>query len=123
MIGTTKLLTVSYYKRGDYGLSHETLPVAEAMELFRELKRPGSNRGWAPTLIAMNWRAALGQDKRTGRPRWWMSFQSDGIFRSMACGIAQGCGVRYASHRQGYRASERAFAKFIARMVELGHLE
>ncbi|UZK69587.1 hypothetical protein OKW76_00410 [Sphingomonas sp. S1-29] len=108
---------VAYYRHGDHTLSYEALPLAEAVELVRSLKMPGNNMGWAPELLGEGWRAHLGEDKRTGRPRWSMRFQADGCFRSRECSIAEGCGVRYASHRAGYQASERAFAKFIARMV------
>lgn len=113
---------VAFYQPGDHHLTYAGLPIVEALELFRELKRPGSNRGWAPELIAPRWRAHLGEDKRTGRPRWSMRFDADGIYKSSACAIAEGVGVRYASHRRGYQASERAFAKFIARMLERGLL-
>lgn len=110
---------VAFYQPGDHHLTYAGLPIVEALELFRELKRPGSNRGWSPELIAPQWRAHLGEDKRTGRPRWSMKFESDDGYKSSACCIAEHCGVRYASHRRGYQASERAFGKFIARMLEL----
>lgn len=110
---------VAFYQPGDHHLTYACLPIAQALELFRELKRPGSNRGWAPELIAPNWRASLGEDKRTGRPRWSMRFEADGVYKSSACCIAEHAGVRYASHRRGYQASERAFSKFIDRMLEL----
>lgn len=110
---------VAFYQPGDHHLTYAGLPISEALELFRELKRPKSNRGWAPELIAPRWRAHLGEDKRTGRPRWSMKFESHDGYKSSACVIAEHAGVRYASHRRGYQASERAFAKFIGRMLEL----
>lgn len=113
------MIRVAYYRRGDHELSNEHFDkLADAIDLVRELKRPGSNRGWAPQLHAPTWSATLGEDKQ-GRARWGLRFQADGIFRSRQCGIAEGAGVRYASHRRGYQASERAFGRFVAGLERL----
>ena len=45
---------------------------------------------------------------------WAISFVPNGIWKSRACRIGEEAGVRYASHRKGYRASERAMKKFLA---------
>ncbi|UZK70775.1 hypothetical protein OKW76_07065 [Sphingomonas sp. S1-29] len=108
---------VAYYRIGDHALSYETLPLVEAVELLRALKVPMNNRGWAPQILGEGWTAALGEDRRTGKPVWSMTFRADGYFRSRECSIARSCGVRYPSHRKGYQASERTFAKFVGRMV------
>ena len=113
---------VAFYQPGHHHLTYACLPIRQALELFRELKRPGSNRGWAPELIAPGWRASLGEDKRTGHPRWSMRFESQDGFKSSACCIAEHAGARYASHRRGYQASERAFSKFVDRMLEIDAL-
>jgi hypothetical protein len=48
---------------------------------------------------------------------WRMTFKSAGIFKSLECRLAERCGVRYASHRKGYVASQRALNKFIAELA------
>jgi hypothetical protein len=45
---------------------------------------------------------------------WAVGFTPDGIYKSRACRIAEEAGVRYASHRKGYRASDRAMSRFVA---------
>lgn len=61
------------------------------------------------------------QNKWAERPRleWWMSFVPVGIYKGCACRRAEDAGVRYRSHRTGYRASDRAFRKFCASYQDL----
>lgn len=44
---------------------------------------------------------------------WQLNFKAWGSYKSISCRVAERSGVRYASHRKGYRASDRAMAKFL----------
>lgn len=44
---------------------------------------------------------------------WSLAFVPNGVYKSRTCRIAEENGVRYASHRKGYRASERAMRRFL----------
>ena len=57
-----------------------------------------------------------GQDKRT---EWAIQFVSDGtVYKTAACRAGERSGIRYASHRKGYRASQAAFKRFLAEWAE-----
>jgi hypothetical protein len=43
---------------------------------------------------------------------WAISFDPIGIYKSCHCRLGERCGIRYTSHRRGYRASLRAFRTF-----------
>ena len=47
---------------------------------------------------------------------WCFSFEPTGIYKSLSCRWAEDCGVRYASHRRGYRASMSAMRRFAAHL-------
>ncbi len=44
---------------------------------------------------------------------WAVAFEPNGIWKSRACRIGEETGIRYASHRKGYRASDRAMKPFL----------
>ncbi len=43
---------------------------------------------------------------------WAFTFRPDGPYKSAACLTAERAGVRYVSHRRGYRASDAAMYRF-----------
>ncbi len=112
--------TVTYYRPDEMiNLAHKSfVDLLEAVEMVRACAVPGSNVGRYAKLAGPGWSAALGMTK-TGKPEWAMTFPADGIFRSRACSMGERSGVRYASHRKGYRASERAFSRFVAEAANL----
>lgn len=124
---TAPLIQVAYYPCNSRDLTHVTCStIAEAVELVREISQPRNNRGLWPSMLfndgALIWRASWCQDRSKARwTSWWsMSFPKTdpkSYYRTWAESIGEVAGVRYASHRAGYRASERAFARFVA-MVE-----
>lgn len=60
--------------------------------------------------------APMCANKWAAKPRleWWFQFTPVGIYKSMACRNAENSGVRYASHRKGYRGSLKAMRAFAA---------
>jgi hypothetical protein len=112
--------SVNYYAPGEYAeLSHKSFAdLSEAVEMVRACAVQGSNVGRHARLAGPGWSASLDRTK-AGKAEWAMTFVADGIFRSRACGLAERSGVRYASHRKGYRASERAFSRFVAEAANL----
>jgi hypothetical protein len=49
-----------------------------------------------------------------GTVRWLFTFAPQDIYKSLWCRAGERAGVRYASHRTGYVASERAMWRFLA---------
>lgn len=94
--------------------------LGDAVEMVREMARPGSNRGRFPQLIGAGFTATPGKDGQ-GRSRWHLGFPRE-VWKSSETHIAESAGVRYASHRTGYVASERAFGRFLAGIERLDSL-
>lgn len=90
--------------RTDYETISEALV---AVSHYVETDRP-------PVIYCADWRASFIAADRWGKPvmAWAMRCEPAGIYKSGACRIGEGAGVRYVSHRTGYRASRRAFARF-----------
>jgi len=86
--------------------------LAEAVALVAALRSAGK----FPSIRCDAFRASPVVDRLAVRPvlRWSMSFAPNGIYKSLACRQAEYAGVRYASHRRGYVASDRAFQRFCA---------
>lgn len=86
--------------------------LADAVEVCRVIY----DRGDHPVIRCDDFRAGpMCQNKWAARPRleWWMSFPSVGYYKNAACYRAEAAGVRYRSHRAGYRASDTAFRRFV----------
>lgn len=113
------LVTITHYAP-DHSMPvrHMTADsFADGLALVRAMKVPRNNLGVHPIMHvadqAGGFRVTLGEDK-AGRAVWSIGFAPDGIYKSLWCRAGERAGVRYASHRRGYQASERAMSKLAA---------
>lgn len=89
--------------------------LARAAALYREGHSGVSILSDAVTAFAHQGRK-WASERGPSPAGWSMSFRSDGCYKSRECIIGELAGIRYASHRRGYHASNRAIRAFAARV-------
>lgn len=116
---TNEPYIVSFHSIKRPGTMNETsyATMAEAMTVCAIL----FDQGKYPTIFyrdgAADFRCGLMcANKWSTRPvvEWWFGFTPNGCFKSIAARYAEDAGVRYRSHRAGYRASRKAMTRFAA---------
>jgi hypothetical protein len=116
------MIRVTYYPFGSNDLAHQDFTsLAGAHDFALSLIAPGNDRGRTPAILYSDGKVSFRAIACGGglRPiEWSMSFPTIDCFRSRACSVADGCGIRYRSRRKGYRASTRALGLFIDRVTQ-----